>query len=260
MSDPAWVTQERLTVDFRELGIQPDMLLMVHSSLSSIGKVLGGAETVVRTLLELLGPEGTLVMPAATPQCGDPAAWIKPSPLVEELPLLRDHLPLFDVRTTPTTLGIIPETFRNWPGTLRSNHPLESICANGPLAADITATHSLAFSEGRDGPFGRLYDLDARILLLGVGFNRCTALHFAESLSSRRRTATVRFPVIENGHRKWLEVPNVADDNDTHFPVVGNHYRQQYDPAGKPVGKAASLLFSMREMVDFAVKYFDQNL
>ena len=121
-------------------------------------------------------------------------------------------------------MGAIAEAFRTWPKTLRSAHPIDSVCARGPLAAEITSPHPLSFSEGPGTPFGRVHDHDGSVLLLGVGFNRCTALHYAETLSHKRRTCTTRFPKIENGETVWIEVPNVADDNDTHFPVIGEHY------------------------------------
>ena len=253
-------TEAGLRQDLVRLGVPVGATLMVHSSLRSIGWVVGGAPTVVRSLLNVVGDSGTVAMPAATPLCADPATWASPRVPEEDLETVREHLPVFDAETTPTSMGAIPETFRNWPGTLRSNHPLESVCARGPLAHDITRAHPLAFSEGEGGPFGRLYDAESWILLLGVGFNRCTALHYAESLVSVRRLTTVRFPEEENGNRTWREVPNVADDNDTHFPVVGSHYLATGGPRLGSVGEADAVLFPMRELVDFAVKYFESAL
>ena len=61
----------------------------------------------------------------------------------------------FDPATSPTTLGAIPETFRTWPGTLRSDHPLESVCARGAAAAAVVREHPLDFSEGPGTPFAR---------------------------------------------------------------------------------------------------------
>ena len=254
------VTQAELCADLQKLGLEPGALLVVHSSLSSMGWVLGGAETVVRSLLEVLGPKGTLVMPAATPQCADPATWKEPELPDAWIPRIRAHQPLFDVSTTRTSLGAIPETFRTWPGTLRSEHPLESVCARGALARSLLESHPLAFSEGPGTPFGRLHEHDAWILLLGVGFNRCTALHHAETLVENRRTTTVRFPVLEGGERRILEVPNVADDYDTHFPRFGERFVAAMKPRQGRIGTAAALLFPMRQLVDLATRYFLREL
>ncbi len=254
------VSQTRVRRDLAALGVEPGTTLVVHSSLTAIGWVVGGPQTVVRALLEALGEEGTLVLPAATPQCADPATWKDLRVPAEHLQQVRDHLPVFDPRTTPTPLGAVPEAFRTWPGTLRSDHPLESVCARGPAAREITGEHPLAFSEGPGSPFDRLNRLDAWVLLLGVGFNRCTALHYAESLAARRRTTTVRFPALDNGRRVWVEAPNVADDDDVHFPVVGARFLAAGRARQGAVGEAPSILFRMQELVPFVVDYFDAVL
>lgn len=254
------MTESRLLRDLSSLGVEPGTTLLVHSSLSAMGWVVGGAPAVVRTLLGAVGEKGTLATPAATPHCADPADWGAPRVPETWLEEVREHLPVFEPATTPTSMGAIAESFRTWPGTLRSGHPLESVCARGPLASEITAEHPLAFSEGEEGPFGRLHELDAWILLLGVGFNRCTALHFAESLVAKRRTTRVRFPIVKHGRRVWVEVPNVADDNDTHFPVVGEKYLAAGGARQGVVGEAASTLFPMRDLVELARGYFDAAL
>ena len=232
----------------------------MHSSLSAIGWVPGGAPAVVRVLLDAVADDGTLAMPAATPHCADPATWREPKVPEEWIDEVRDNLPPFDKGTTPTAMGAIPEAFRNWPGTLRSEHPLESVCARGPRAEEITHDHPIALSEGPGSPFARLHDLDGRILLLGVGFHRCTALHFAESLVPRRRMMMVRFLRLEGARREWVEVPNVADDHDTHFPVIGAQYLSAKRATAGRVGEAEAVYFRMRDLVDFARDYFERVL
>lgn len=250
-------TEASLRNDLEALGVERGMLLLVHSSLSSIGWVLGGAPTVLGALSGAVGDRGTLAMPAATPSLADPATWANPPSLPEELvEELRDTLPVFDRETTPTELGAIPECFRTWPGTLRSDHPVESLCARGPLAEAITEEHPLAFSEGEGSPLAKLHDLDSWILLLGVGFNRCSALHFAESLVENRRVMRVRFPVLERGRRVWAEHPNVADDNGTHFPLIGERYLADGRARTGSIGLARGTLFSMRDLVDHGRRYF----
>ncbi|MEO1203417.1 MAG: AAC(3) family N-acetyltransferase, partial [Pseudomonadota bacterium] len=217
-------TGKSLVRELSELGLRPGLTVMVHSSLGNVGWTVGGPVTVVRALLELLGPDGTLVMPAESPHVSDPRHWNDARVREEWFDAIREHLPVFDPLTTPTTMGVIAEAFRSYPGTRRSDHPMVSVCANGRLADEITAEHSLEFCEGRGTPFEKLYDVDAHTLLLGVGFDRCTSLHFAESLVPQRRTTTHRFPLLVDGRRTWVEKPDMATDNGAHFPVVGEQF------------------------------------
>ena len=106
----------------------------------------------------------------------------------------------FDAATSPTAgMGVVAETFRTRPGparpgTRRSGHPAASICLNGPDADRCLGPHDLAWAAGENMPLGRLRHLEAMMLLLiGVGWNRCSALHTAETLAWHRRAKTRRF-------------------------------------------------------------------
>jgi aminoglycoside 3-N-acetyltransferase len=154
-------TLDSLRYELRELGLKAGMTVMTHSSLGQAGWTVGGPVTVIRALLDVIGTTGTLVMPAESPQVSDPSTWSDDRVNPEWYDTIRKHLPVFDARTTPTTLGVIPEAFRTFPGTLRSNHPLVSVCANGPLAEQITVDHALEFCEGEGTPFEKLFTLGA---------------------------------------------------------------------------------------------------
>lgn len=253
-------TQESLIQELSNLGLESGMTVMVHSALGKIGCTVGGPVAVIRALLEVLLPDGTLVMPAESPSVSDPSEWNDERVKVEWYDKIRGHLPAFNPLTTPTTMGAIPEAFRTYPGTVRSNHPLVSVCANGSLASEITKEHSLEFCKGRGTPFEKLYDLDAQTLLVGVGFNRCTSLHYAESIVPQRRTTTHRYPMNVNGKRVWLESADMANDDRVHFPVVGDQFASATAIRAGKVGEADSLLFSTRTLVDFAQSYFARKL
>jgi aminoglycoside 3-N-acetyltransferase len=244
--------------ELSDLGLQAGMTVMVHSSLGRIGWTVGGPVTVLRALLEVLGPAGTLVMPAESPYVSDPSDWNDARVLPEWYETIRENLPVFDPLTTPTTMGAIAEAFRTFPGTQRSNHPLVSVCAKGRYAEEITKQHALEFCEGEGTPFEKLYELDACTLLLGVGFNRCSSLHFAESLVPNRRTTVSRFPIVQNGQRVWVEKPDMAHDKGVHFPVIGNQFTETNAVKGGRIGNADALLFSTRDLVEFAKSYFSR--
>ena len=134
----------------------------MHSSLKSLGHVEGGGQAVIRALLEVVGPQGTILMPAFT------------------FALKSEDEPIFDVRETPSCVGLITELFRREFATHRSIHLSHSYAAAGALAGQLT-THPLDITPcGEDSPLGKFMRLDGKILLLGAGFNSCTAFHVVE--------------------------------------------------------------------------------
>lgn len=257
---PLLVTTADLARDLRALGVPEGGVLMVHSSLSSLGRVLGGAPAVVRALLAALGPDGTLAMPAFSPEVSDPARWAGWSLSGEELERARAHVPAFDPGTTPTTMGTIPETLRRWPGTVRGPHPQVSVCALGPRAAEIVAPHALEWGQGAGSPFERLAAMGASLLLLGVGFNRAALLHYAESRVPHGRRKTRRIPFGEGAARRWVEAPCVGDDLNTHFPAIGAAYLAAGRARTGKVGAAGAVFASAADLVDFAADYFTNIL
>jgi len=253
-------TKASVASDLQQLGVRGGQLLMVHSSLKSLGYVLGGAQAVVSALIEVLGPDGTLTMPAFSPEVSDPAIWGDRPFGDSHVELAQDHVPVFDLAVTPTSMGAIAETFRNWPGVLRSAHPQVSVTARGPLAERIITPHELAWGQGAGSPFERLYDFDAALLLLGVGFNRATFLHFAESRIPHGRRKTRRIPIDRDGVRAWLLVPDVGDDLNTYFPRIGEKILSGRHASTGLVGQAQSTLVSSRALVDFATDFLSRAL
>lgn len=239
-----------LLAGWREVGVEPGMHVIVHSALSSIGRVRGGAATVVLSLRRALGPEGTLVTPAFTPQVADPNPLIRGVP-DENVRILRDQVPLFTPEL-PSPMGAVAEALRLTPGAVRSRHPQASVAALGARAGDIVAKQPLNFAVGRGSPFDRLLRLEGWILLVGVGHERNSFLHHAESLIDRPRIKQRRFPVLVDGERIWWETRDVGDDNNTYFPVVGPEYERRAGIRPIEVGHARTVLLPADDLVAFA--------
>ena len=153
---------EIIKKDLLEIGLVSGDTVIVHSSLSSMGNVEGGAETVIAALMEVIGPEGTLMFPAFT---------YKSAYLGE--PFVHDE--------TPVCVGLIPETFRKWPGVIRSVHPSHSVSAIGRLAYELTKDHALDETPmGLNSPYRRLAEHKAKILMLGCSLNTMSYMHALE--------------------------------------------------------------------------------
>jgi aminoglycoside 3-N-acetyltransferase len=245
----AAVTRIDLCAQLRALGLEPGAALVVHAALGRIGWVAGGAESVIGALMAVLSPQGTLVMPTFSGQLGDP-------------PAFREPLPPFDAARTPSRdMGALPETFRKLPGVHRSHHPVQSLAAWGRGARDLVANHGLDWPLGPDSPLGRLCELDGQVLLIGVGHDRNSTLHLAETRVRQRRAITRRVPVAsDNGAIDWVEIDDVADDNGRLFPALGAAFEATGRIRIGPVGQAEARLMSQRALVDFAVPWFEAAL
>ena len=179
------LTKENLKREFKAIGINEGMVLVVHTSLRKIGYIKEGPKAVIECLIEILGDSGTLVMPSMTSG--------------EEL---------FDPKETPTDgMGIVAETFWQMPGVKRSSHPNSSFAAIGKFAEEIVREQPLGDPEGIKGPIGKVFKLGGSILLLGVDHGVNTTIHLAESLSEVPYRSIASMPILKNGKIEVVEVP-----------------------------------------------------
>ena len=250
-----------LTADLRALGLEGGATVMVHTSLSRLGYVAGGALAVVQALLDAVGPAGTVAMPTHSGDLTDPAGWEHPPVPEAWWEEIRATMPAFDVRLTPTrAMGAVAECFRHVEGAVRSDHPTVSAAAVGPDAGTITAGHELADGLGERSPQARLYELDGWVLLLGVTHANDTSLHLAEHRADfpGKAWTTQGSPVLVNGERRWVTYEELVEGSED-FELLGEAFAATGKEASGPVGAGVGHLCRVRDVVDFGVGWIEAN-
>jgi len=252
-----------LAADLGRLGLCPGDVVLVHAATRRIGWVTGGAATVAAALAAVIGAEGTLVVPTQTSDNSDSsrahlAQVTGMAP--RQIRRFQATMPPFDPATTPSAgMGGLAEHVRTSPGAIRSAHPQTSFAALGPLAGQLMSGHQLDCHLGEFSPLARLYDVDAKILLLGVGYDVCTAFHLAEYryLASPPRRE-YRCVVADGDHSQWRRYEDVVlDDRD--FGELGGDLERTGAVVTGRVGAAECRLLPLVLAVDFAVAWLRRH-
>jgi aminoglycoside 3-N-acetyltransferase len=226
------MTDKPIERELRALGVREGGVLLVHTSFRAVRPVEGGPLGLIRSLRAVLGPAGTLVMPAMT-----------------------DGATMFDPHSTPTDgMGITAELFWRQPGVLRSTHPGGSFAAEGPLAALICAPQPLSPPHGPDSPVGRVHDLDGQVLLLGVEHSEDTTLHLAEALAAVPYSVSHPCVVEIEGVTQTVMVAE-TDHCCRGFRIADDWLRARGLQREAPIGSAHARLCGARDLVAVASEH-----
>lgn len=251
-------TRASLAADLTALGLREGDTVLVHSSLRAVGWVPGGRVAVTQALLDVLGPAGTLVVPTQTMENSDPRHWQHPPVPESWWPAIREHMPAYDPAVSPSRgIGALAEAVRTWPGAARSNHPQASFAAVGARAAELMATHELDSHLGEGSPLAALERAGAQVLLVGVGFDVCTAFHLAEYRVPSPRTQHSCAVNTDHG-REWVVYTDVATNSDD-FDKLGAAYEPTATLSRGRGGAADTRLFPAAEAIAFAVDWLRTN-
>lgn len=148
-----------------QMGIEPTDTVVIHTSMKAIGNVDGGVATLLDAFIDYL-EDGLFIVPTHT--------WEN----------VTKNSPLFDVNKTKPCIGIVPTIAAFYPRGIRSLNPTHSVAAFGNRAKSYIAGE-LEFESPThpQGCWGRLYDENAKILLIGVGQDRNTFLHAVDEIN-----------------------------------------------------------------------------
>lgn len=224
---------------------------MVHGSMRKVGPVVGGVNTVIRALLDALGPAGTLM------------AYVDFEPFVEDEDV--DLMPVFDKRIAHAARdhGVLHETLRNWPGAVRSDHPDAGVVAIGAKAEWLTAEHPFQYGYGQGSPFAKLLELHGKVLMLGAPLDTITLLHHAEHLADIPGKRVIRYKRLMPDGWTWFEEFDTADPVHDDLPVnTFELIAQDFAPKvrGTVAGTDEAYLFDGPELVRFGVEWIERYI
>ncbi|RKM59432.1 aminoglycoside N(3)-acetyltransferase [Butyrivibrio sp. CB08] len=245
----------------KNAGLQAGDSVMVHTSLGKLGYVCGGAQTVIEALIEVVGDEGTIMMPTQSWKNLDPKAGVHWLADEADWDKIRENWPAYDKAITPTnTMGAVAEMFRSWPGAIRSDHPARSVAAWGKHAAYLTENHDLSNIFGEGSPIGKLYELNGKVLLLGVGYDKNTSIHLADARAEypSKHNCVEHSAIMEDGKRIWKAYETLFVDGED-FVDIGAAFEAEHSVNVATLGDAQIRLMNQREIVDFAVHWIENN-
>lgn len=249
------ISQQQIEKELKKMGIELGSTLLVHSSLSKIGFVDGGAKTVVEALLNVIGTQGNLLMPNS-PNASYQLEYIQ-------------SLPYFDVKNSASKLGSITEYHRLHPQSIRSWHPTEPVSCIGPKAEYFVGEH---FGEitpyNEKSPFYRVAEQKGKILMIGVTLdNAGTNLHTLEDAIE-----DFKFPVY---YPEIFDVKIKAPDGKMHTVKTKVHnpewskkrkcdgliplFEKEGVLTHTKLGKANCLLLDAKKMFDVMVESYNER-
>ncbi|MHB9134795.1 MAG: AAC(3) family N-acetyltransferase [Armatimonadota bacterium] len=245
MADQPTITKTDIIDALHLLGLGGGDNLFVHSSLSSIGYVDGGADAVVDALLDVLGPTGNLLVPTFTY-----------SPTT-----------FFDVQNSPGKTGKITEAVRRRPNAVRSWSPTHSVSVLGPEAEALTAGHMAMAPMAVGSPIDRLAERDGWVLLLGVGHRSNSTVHIGEShahapflraprISTAPAQATMRLPSGEEVVIHHTDMPGCS----AAFGTVEYPLRRANAIRDGKIGQASCQLMRGRAIIDATLALLTERM
>ncbi|MCL2096647.1 MAG: AAC(3) family N-acetyltransferase [Oscillospiraceae bacterium] len=242
---------DSLTKDFTGLGIKPDDNVLIHSSMKSIGEVTGGADTVLDVFCKYLSENGNIALPSHS--------WEK----------INAEYNIFDPVNEPSCVGILTEIFRKREGVIRSLHPTHSIAVTGKDSEYfVRDEHLIDTPCGREGCWGKLFDMDFKIIFLGCSAKRNTYLHGVEEwlnipdrLTESRQPLKIIMPDGEIFDRPMRRHHNKrgVDVSDNYDKIIPYMQKENFIVKGV-FGDAECILMRARDIYKITAELLENNM
>lgn len=264
---PDYRTRSSLRDDLIRIGLREGDTVMLHAAMSKVGPLLNGPDALSNAILDVVGPDGTMLVYTSWDSVHDD--------LLDDhgrvLPEWRDHVPGFDRQASRAVRmnGIIAEFVRTMPGARRSANPGASLAAVGKLAEWITADHRLDWGFGENTPLSKLVEVGGRVLMVGAPWDTMTLVHHADHLAAipYKQTIRIEVPFAGADGTEWRFIEEFETGDPVHEDLPENYIEQivtAYVASGvgraDTIGLAPSLLVDSRPMLAFAIEWLEARL
>lgn len=158
------ITEKDIFKFLEDNKIKSDDVVLVHTSMRALGEVEGGCDGLIDAFIKYLS-NGLFIVPTHT--------WLT----------VGNTTPIFDVRSEKPCIGALPTVAAFRKDGVRSLHPTHSVVAFGKNAEEfVSGEENCKTPCPKGGLWQRLLDVDAKILLLGVGLNSNTYIHAVDEM------------------------------------------------------------------------------
>ena len=256
------LTKKDLKKIFKKVGVKTGMKVMVHSSLSKLGYIVNGAEDVIDALLEIVSlKKGTLFIPTHSSQLTNPIHWKIGKFSKKEKEKIKKNMNFFnEKKTIPANRGLISKMILNYKEVKRSFHPLNSTACLGNKSKYYTSNHSLHRPEGFQSPIGKLYKDKGYILLIGVNFDKITALHLAEAIINNNFPEKYQPEILVKikNKRKFIKL-KYYDNRPKNFKRIYNTIKKKGALKELKINDCNIMLIQLSPLINEAVKKIKNN-
>jgi aminoglycoside 3-N-acetyltransferase len=266
LADKPFWTRQLLRGHIEAIGLKPGDAVMAHAALRKVGPMLNGPDALIGAILDVLGPEGTLLCyvnwDAQYEDALDDTGRLQDA--------LKPSIPPFDPKSSRASRdhGAFAEFVRTTPGALRSGNPGASVAAIGGSATWFTAGHPLDYGYGEGSPFAKLVETRAKVLMAGAPLDAMSILHHAEHLAQipGKHVCCMETPFRVEGGTEWRMIqefdtsdPVVDGLNEDYFSGIVEEFLSQGRGSKGTIGSAPSVLVPAAAIVAFAVQWLERR-
>ncbi len=237
----------------RKLGLKQDDYVMVHSSLSSFGYIVNGANDIIEALMEVVS-DGIIIMPGHHSVNSNVRRWCNPPVPESWFETVEQNIRPASKEVEPGGVGKIPRVFGRYDGVKHTHHPFVALQVYGKYPKELMQ-QPLNRPHSMNGPFGYLYHHNIKLLMLGSDYDNLTFMHLASNVMEHYMDMYSN--IYKDGEVVRVKY-EIEDDEPEDFIEIGKSFEESQKESIKigKIGLAACKLIEGKALIDFAVEYY----